>query len=204
VPGGGEYTITPELAGWVFRPGSRSVTLAGADATGQDFVAARTRTISGTVSGDVAAGVKVTLSGDAEGEDTTDGSGNYAFTDLLDGDYLVTPSLEGYLFTPAAAAVTLAGADGVADFVATTFTIAGTIRTSGGAPLQDVTVVLLGAATQEATTDASGAYVLTPVLDGSYMVIPVLAGFAFDPASRTFRIDGASVAGQDFTASAAP
>jgi len=65
-------------------------------------------------------------------------------------------------------------------------------------------VRLAGAATAETTTDAGGAYSFPAVGNGSYMVIPALDGYAFTPASRTFRIDGADVAAQDFTSRLAP
>jgi len=57
-----------------------------------------TFTISGAVSGTVERGVTVTLSGSANSSVTTDASGNYAFTGLSDGSYMVTPSLATYTY----------------------------------------------------------------------------------------------------------
>jgi len=76
-----------------------------------------THSISGTVSGDVKAGVTVAV--DATHSATTDASGKYTISGLADGAYTVTPTLTGYSFAPASASETLAGADitGV-DFVA--------------------------------------------------------------------------------------
>ncbi len=76
--------------------------------------------ISGTVSGDVQAGVTVALSGDATGSTVSAGDGSFSFGGLSNGTYTVTPNLAGYSFAPASRAVTVAGADetGV-DFTAT-------------------------------------------------------------------------------------
>jgi hypothetical protein len=67
-----------------------------------------------------------------------------------------------------------------------------------------VTVELSGASAKSTTTDGGGGYVFTGLPNGSYMVIPSADGYAFTPASRAFRIDGANVAGQDFASAAAP
>jgi len=63
--------------------------------------------ISGTVSGAAVMGVKVTLGGAASASTTTDASGNYSFTGLGSGSYVVTPSLAGYAFAPASSGVTI-------------------------------------------------------------------------------------------------
>ena len=56
--------------------------------------------ISGTVTGAVQQGVTMTLSGTSSATTTTDGSGNYSFSDLSNGNYTVTPTLAGYTFSP--------------------------------------------------------------------------------------------------------
>lgn len=68
--------------------------------------------ISGTVTsgGAPLAGVTVDLTGGAIATTTTDAAGGYVFIGLLDGNYMVTPSLAGYSFTPVKTAVTMAGA----------------------------------------------------------------------------------------------
>ena len=63
--------------------------------------------ISGTVTGAVSAGVTVTLSGAQTATATTDATGNYEFARLTSGDYAVTPSLPGYVFTPASTSITV-------------------------------------------------------------------------------------------------
>jgi hypothetical protein len=70
-----------------------------------------TYSISGTVSGDVANGVTMTLSGAGTGTTTTNSSGTYSFSGLANGTYTVTPSLSGYTFTPSSQSVTISGAN---------------------------------------------------------------------------------------------
>jgi hypothetical protein len=62
--------------------------------------------LSGTVSGAVARNVMITLSGANTGSVVTDASGNYTFSGLAAGSYTVTPSLAGYIFSPASSVVT--------------------------------------------------------------------------------------------------
>jgi hypothetical protein len=56
------------------------------------------------------AGATVTLSGDTSEATTADGSGNYSFVGLPNGNYVVTPSLVGYTFTPTSRSETISGA----------------------------------------------------------------------------------------------
>lgn len=76
-----------------------------------------TYSISGTVSGAFAT---LTLSGVRGGSTTTDKGGNYSFSGLVNGNYLVAPSQSGYTFTPPTASVTINGASAMGvDFKAT-------------------------------------------------------------------------------------
>ena len=69
-----------------------------------------TYTISGTISPvSGGSGAKLTLSGAASGSTTADGSGNYSFTDLTNGLYVVTPSHSGYTFNPSSQSVAISG-----------------------------------------------------------------------------------------------
>jgi fibronectin type 3 domain-containing protein len=51
----------------------------------------------------------LTLSGAASGQTKTDASGNYSFSGLANGSYLVAPSQSGYSFSPSTAAETVKG-----------------------------------------------------------------------------------------------
>src|SRR3954470_19192301 len=70
-----------------------------------------TYTLSGTVGPAAAGGAGATLSltGAATAATTADASGNYSFGSLPDGTYTVTPSSNGYTYTPASRTVTVSG-----------------------------------------------------------------------------------------------
>jgi hypothetical protein len=120
----GTYTVIPVLEGYTFDPVSTAVVVNGASISGITFVATAntlpTYSISGRVTGAVLPDVTITLSGDATGTTTTNANGYYIFSNLVDGDYTVTPSLTGYTFAPSSLAATVASADiPYQDFVAT-------------------------------------------------------------------------------------
>jgi hypothetical protein len=66
-----------------------------------------TYSISGRVSGSSAT---LSLSGPSAGTATTNGSGDYTFTGLSNGLYVVSPSRTGYSFSPSSTSVTIASA----------------------------------------------------------------------------------------------
>ena len=108
----GSYTVTPSKSGCTFSPTSKNVTISGANQTGNNFTAAAgSYSISGTVSGAVASGVTMTLSGAAGATTTTGTGGTYSFTGLANGSYTVTPSKSGYVFSPTNTSVPISGAD---------------------------------------------------------------------------------------------
>src|SRR5258708_25035169 len=78
--------------------------------------------LSGTINPAAAgSGAAVALSGAASATSTADNSGNYAFTGLPNGSYMVTPKHTGYAFTPGNQSTTVNGTNitGV-DFTAST------------------------------------------------------------------------------------
>jgi hypothetical protein len=56
-------------------------------------------------------GSTLNLSGTAAGSTTADGSGNYSFTGLANGTYVVSPTHSGYTFTPSLQTVKINGAN---------------------------------------------------------------------------------------------
>ncbi len=165
--------------------------------------------ISGTVSGAFTTAVTVSLTGAKSESTTTDASGRYAFSEFPDGTYTVTPSLAGYVFSPASTAVTVIGSNIMGqDFagtpsVATTHGISGDVTDHGsGTGLAGVVLNLSGASTASTATDSSGSYAFSGLLDGNYTVTPSLTGYTFDPASIDVPMNGGDVTGQDFTDSA--
>jgi hypothetical protein len=102
-----------------------------------------TRGISGTVSGAVAAGVTITLSGSGASDRTvvTSEDGTYLFDGLANGSYTVSAALDGYTFAGSPAHVILEDADAVRNFIAhaivATYNISGTVS---GAVAAGVTI----------------------------------------------------------------
>jgi len=155
--------------------------------------------ISGKVSGSAA---KVTLSGAASALATTDASGNYSFSGLPNGSYVVTPSQSGYSFSPSSASVSMSsasksGVNFTATAIVTTYSISGKVSGS------TAKVTLSGSSSALTTTDASGNYSFSGLPNGSYVVTPTQSGYSFTPGSTSVSINGASKSGVNFTATAA-
>ena len=200
----GTYVLVPGLEGYVFSPTSLTATVAGANSVGNDFLAspnaAPTHSISGAVSGAAGQTVTLTLSGAAAATTATDSSGNFSFPGLVNGSYTVTPSLAGSTFTPPSAAVTVNGTDvsGV-NFAAQggAYLVSGKVTLSG-VGLPGVAVTLNGTTT--VSTDSTGAYSFPGLSNGTYEVVPALAGYVFSPSSLTATVSGASSTGDNFAA----
>lgn len=206
----GTYTVTPTLAGYIFSPSSSIVTLlSGAVSNGNNFVESAytgaTSGVSGKVTGTLAQNATLSIGGANTGSVVADASGNYSFTGLAAGSYAVTPSLAGYVFSPASYAVTTVAGGFItgANFTATVHAAA-TSSLSGsvsGAIAQNVTITLSGANTGSVMTDVNGKYSFTGLAAGTYTVTPSLAGYAFSPASYTLTMtDGANTSLSNFTA----
>jgi large repetitive protein len=114
----GNYTITPNRAGYTFSPATANITVNNANVT-HNFTATLTVTtysISGTVSTGrasnfPASGVTITLTGAANATATTNALGQFNFTGLANGNYTVTPSQATLSFTPANRSVTVNNAN---------------------------------------------------------------------------------------------
>lgn len=133
----------------------------------------------------------------------TDASGNYGLTGLGNGNYTLTPSLAGFVFTPATADVTInaasvAGRNFAGAQSVTTFGISGTVSNQAGAPLAGVAISLSGAANRTVATNASGNYSITGLANGNYTLTPTLAGISFTPSSRSVTIVGGNAPAQNF------
>jgi hypothetical protein len=178
----------------------------------REGVAPRTNSISGVVTemgtGYALDGVTMQLTGAATTTVTTDSNGKFSFTGLTNGTYYVTPSLADYTFDPTSAEIVINNADlNNADFSAMLSSPAGSYSISGnvtkvtGGVLQGVTITLSGTANKPpTTTDSSGNYSFTGLVDGSYTVTPSLADYAFTPVSTAVNVAGANETGKNFTA----
>jgi hypothetical protein len=193
----GDYTVSAAKPGYTCTPTSSPVTISGANVTAVDFVAAGALSISGAINEN---GVTLTLGGD--GSDTTTSSGGtYSFTDLVPGNYTVTPSLAGYIFS-ADWSGTLTDADVTnANFTATpVYVISGAITNSvTSAPIPGVAVDLSGDDVRSTATAIDGTYAFVNVPDGSYTVTPGLTDYTFAPINNAVAVSGADESGVDFT-----
>src|SRR5215831_13157172 len=129
-------------------------------------------TLEGTVSsgGNPIAGATVTAN-PLGASTTTDATGHYSLL-IPTGDYQVTAHALGYNDLTQPATVT-DGGDTVLDFALTAAPsdpLDGTVRDSGGNPIENATVTILGTPIQPATTDVNGHYSFASVPDGTYNV----------------------------------
>jgi streptogramin lyase len=174
----GSYQVQPSLAGHGFAPGARTVTLSGADATGQDFACSVVTTplhaISGTVTGAVTAGVTLTLQPEtgAAVVAVTGSDGAFTFAGRPDGASTLTPGLTGYAFSPRSLSVTLRGADAPAQH----FT---SVASSGAVQLAE-----LGTGGHVATGLAIGNDLNAWITDGAAGVISRVLLQASDAGAR--------------------
>jgi hypothetical protein len=153
--------------------------------------------ISGAVSGDIADGVLMTLSGDASATTTTAGGGLYNFPDLVNGNYVVTPTLDDFTFTPTFLNETISNASITgANFTA----VEDVFLISGNTGTASVVVALTGDATGSTTSNGSGNYSFSGLVEGNYTLTPSKVGFIFSPTFLNETIVESNVTGVDFTA----
>ncbi|HPR63624.1 MAG TPA: pre-peptidase C-terminal domain-containing protein [Thermoanaerobaculia bacterium] len=146
-----------------------------------------TYSISGTVSGAVASGVTITLSGAASNTTTTDTSGNYSFSGLSNGSYTVTPSRSGYTFSPTSRSVTISGANQTGQNFTSSVVSGDTQLTSGVAVGGSVSQ---GAYKYYYITVPSGATSLTVDLTGLSADVDLYTKFNAKPTTSSY--DGRS------------
>jgi hypothetical protein len=202
----GDYAVTPAETDRIFTPENTKVTITGASPTGIDFastVSSSTNSISGiaTFNGIGLWDVEMALSGTARASVATDTDGAYIFPDLVNGNYIVTPSKRGYKFAPESKLATVTDTSFSAkDFEAmessSTYSISGTV-THNGEGLDNVTMRLYGAASAEVTTDKYGSYAFSGLPSGSYTISPRKSPYAF--GDRAVTISDANL-NKNFTA----
>jgi hypothetical protein len=162
--------------------------------------------ISGNISpASLSAGSQITLSqsGNTVAAVTADGSGNFAFTNVQNGTYTITPSKTGVSFSPPSTSVIISGVNITgAHFTATSqaWSISGNIAPA----LSGVNVALTGAANANTTTGSFENYIFTGLANGAYVVTPSLSGYTFTPASQNVNINGSNVTGINFNGGSVP
>lgn len=160
-----------------------------------------TYSISGTITTSAGVGINGVTVSNGSISTTTNSSGAWTLSNLANGSYTITPSLSGYTFSPASRSVTVSGANVTGQNftgtpVASTYSVSGSVTTSGGSGIAGVTV---STGSASATTNSSGAYTISGLANGSYTLTPSLTGYTFSPTSRSVTVSGANVTGQNFT-----
>lgn len=197
----GPTPITPALTLYTFTPTTRTPLVVG-PLTGVDFSATLApvlHAVSGTVSGDVAGGVRISA-----GAYVTYTAGDGTWTlHLPDGAYTITPDLPAYTFAPTTSAQTVSGAPltGV-DFVSTLvvggYDITGHVALGAG-NLGGVGFTL-GGFTYYSLAD--GTYTIPALAPGTYRLTPVKVGYTFSAAYLDVTITSGNQTGKNFTATA--
>jgi PKD repeat protein len=208
---GSNYTVTPSLSGYAFTPVNSSTAPLSAHWSNVNFSGSATGTaayyIAGTVTSNSVglAGVNMTISGSANTTTTTASNGYYKFTGLPEnGNYVITASKSGYVFSPASITKLAIGSNQDSrDFTAVaSYCIKGLVTNTKGAPLNGVTMTLSGATSATTTTNSNGLYQFTQlVLNGNYTVTPSMSGWGFRPGALNVPSLTSSLDNQSFSGS---
>jgi CSLREA domain-containing protein len=195
--GGGHATYTL-LVGAVPSKTVITTTATGPEGT-SEFSQCRTAvTPTVTISGQVTRGsgpgaaplgnVTTTLSGGASATVQTSASGHYEFSGLTPGGtYTVTPTMSGFVFTPASASFGNLVTDQVANFPgALLYTISGQVRDLNDTGVAGVTMTVSGSASATQATALDGTFSFSLPEGGSYTLTPSRGTFVFDPVSQSF------------------
>jgi hypothetical protein len=200
--GNGDYLVTPFRIGYLFTPPSRSVTVAGADLPALDFAAtlAPRYTVGGQIG--MTGFLHVLFYDRWGGREYSFIDGSWSYT-AIDGDYTVQPSAAGYVFSPVSRVVVVGGAD-VPDVAfsamaaVSSFTIAAMVTDT----LVDASTFTLsqGGATIGVALSRGSDVSFPGILDGTYVVTPTHARYAFSPTSQTVTVSGANPPALQFVA----
>ena len=138
-------------------------------------------TISGKITG--ADGVSIKLSGSASETQIVNNDDLYSFKVKDGGNYSITPSKTGYLFTPAIKSFYNVIANKTQDFSAAkqTFTISGKISGADG-----VTVALSGDATGSQIVNDGETFSFIVMYGGNYSITTLKNGYTFTPSNKSF------------------
>lgn len=196
----GTYTLTPSKSGYTFSPASLSVNGGPPyNKRNQNFGAFAS--IAGRVvnsSGSPLAGVIIS---DGVGHTTTtNGNGDYTLVGLNSGVYTLTPSQNGYTFSPASRTLTVPPSATGQIFTGTstaTYLASGQVIDGNSNPVAGVTIT--DGTGRVATTDVNGNYSLSGLTPGNYTLTPGKSGYTFAPALRLITIPPDATS-QNFTA----
>lgn len=202
LPASGNYTVTPFMIGYKFTSTARNYYDLTANQANQNFTAkVQNYTVGGVVRLGAARlqGVTVTLSsptpdGFPARTATTSSTGLYSFTNVPSGrNYTVTPTKDGYQFTPLNKSLTNLSANHTAvNFAVKVYSISGRITRRGTTTgIGAVTVTLTsprpaGFPSRTVKTTTTGLYTFRNIPAGrNYTIKAVKTGFTFSPVTRS-------------------
>jgi hypothetical protein len=204
----GAYTVTPSKSGYTFSPPNSTVTINGAPLGSVNFSATPV-TVTYSISGSITptssgVGALMTLSGAATGSVTANANANYTFTGLNAGTYTITPSENGFSFTPGSRTVTISstsatGVNFTAAVVASS-SISGTISPASAGAGAVVTLSPYG----YAVADSNGNFSFSSLPANTYALTVARTGFTFSPAQLPVVLNGTASTGNNFSGSALP
>lgn len=201
-------TITPSLAGWVFEPKKRTYSTVIMNQTGQTYIGTRTNTrytISGTVT-ESGTGVEGVVLNGFPDTIVTDASGNYSTLVNHGWSGTVTPTLAGYIFSPANLTysnVTASQLNQNYSALAGNPVISGTVTSPGSVGIAGVSLAFSNDG-GTAATDENGNYSNTVPSGWSGIVTPSKDGYIFSPGSRTYSSVVVGQTGQDYVSIGGP
>ncbi len=134
---------------------------------------------------------------------TTDKEGSFYFADVVPGSYTLTPSLDGYGFSPLSASISVIAADVRRDFTGVVNTegylITGRIVDTDGNPAEKIEISCTGLSGRETDrSDTNGYYQFTDMNPGVYQLLPItLPDTTFVPEYRTVTVQDSDVSVED-------
>lgn len=183
----GTYQVTPSRTDYKFNPTNRTVRV-GPTQPNIDFSAFPPFTVQGQIlSGTNPVSGATVIAANAEVRLTThtDAGGGFAFSNLVSGDYTLTPSLAGYAFEPPS---WLASGPTNIVFGTTPSALGGRI-TEGTTGAEGVIVTAAGGTSTNTTMTDAGGYYAFGGLAGTYTITPSQPGQFFQPARRVLSIE---------------
>ncbi|MEJ2633923.1 MAG: hypothetical protein P8184_01365 [Calditrichia bacterium] len=202
VPQGWSGTVIPGRTGWQFSPESRTYTDLKSDQADQNYTGSLNQySISGAVlelNQNPRPGVAMN---GLPGNPVTDNEGAYFAIVPFDWSGTVTPSQEGWFFSPASLSYSQirenrAGQDYIASAVI--YAISGYIRDSDDNPLSEI---VLNGLPGNPSTDSQGFYSASVPQGWTGTVTPSGTGWKFSPESRSYTNVAADQTSQDYTGS---
>ena len=210
----GAYVVVPRKEDWTFSPSNRAVALSSGDSSGNDFWRLGPYAISGRFSGvpagnrDPAPTVYLSNGRSVPASQQVNGGNRswvYTLTDVPAGQFSLTAELAGYRLVPVGFTnpFSIPGNLSNLDFSGSASGVAGSISgriTEWGLPRAGVRLEVRqgGTAIGFVATDSDGGYRTDRLTNGSYTVVPSLAGYTFAPASLT--VNSVPASGRDFVA----